>query len=136
MAFKALALSKIVDAAPGEKGVSRSAANRTIESFSEELLSGSKGFEYGRSYAMLLRALKKHLAADCAAMDPSERRDYILSIFSEGSLRRFSDYLDVGISMTTVHSAKGLEWDSVFIPGVTCLDWPGGMCIQCDRAGM
>lgn len=68
-AFNALALSKIVDAAPGEKGVSRSAANRTIESFSEELLSGSKGFEYRRSYAMLLRALKKHLAADCAAMD-------------------------------------------------------------------
>lgn len=85
---------------------------------------------------MLLRALKKHLAADCAAMDPSERRDYILSIFPEGSLRRFSDYLDAGISMMTVHSAKGLEWDSVFIPGVTCLDWPGGICIQCARAGM
>lgn len=136
MAFNALALSKIVDAAPGEKGVSRSAANRIIESVSEELLSGSKGFEYGRSYAMLLGALKKHLTADCAAMSPSERRDYILSIFSEGSLRRFSDYLDAGISMMTVHSAKGLEWDSVFIPGVTRFDWPGGMCIQCDRAGM
>lgn len=136
VAFNALALSKIVDAAPGEKGVSRSAADRIIESVSEELLSGSKGFEYGRSYAMLLGALRKHLAADCAAMSPLERRDYILSIFSEGSLRRFSDYLDAGISMMTVHSAKGLEWDSVFIPGVTRLDWPGGMCIQCDRTGM
>ncbi|MFR2029953.1 MAG: 3'-5' exonuclease [Collinsella sp.] len=52
-------------------------------------------------------------------MDPSERFDYIVSIFSEGSLRRFSDYLDADISIMTIHSAKGLEWDTVFIPGVT-----------------
>lgn len=136
MAFNALALFKIVDAAPGQKGVSRSAANRIIESVSEELLSGSKGFEFGPSYAMLLDALGKHLAADCAAMSPLERRDYILGIFSEGSLRRFSDHLDAGISMMAVHFAKGLEWDSVFIPGVTRLDWPGGTRIQCDRAGL
>lgn len=51
-------------------------------------------------------------------------------------LRRFSDYLDADISMMTVHSAKGLEWDAVFIPGVTCFDWPGGICSRCERAGI
>ena len=56
---------------------------------------------------------REHLKNDCVAIGPSERFDYIVSIFSEGSLRRFSDYLDVGISMMTVHSAKGLEWDTV-----------------------
>lgn len=40
-------------------------------------------------------------------MGPSERFDYIVSIFSEGSLRRFSDYLDADISMMAVHSARG-----------------------------
>lgn len=58
---------------------------------------------------MLLGALRKYLAIDCIAMGPSDRFDYIVSIFSERSPRRFSDYLDVGISMMTVHSAKGLE---------------------------
>lgn len=58
---------------------------------------------------MLLEALRKHLAIDCVAIGLSERFDYIVSIFSEGSLRRFSDYLDADISMMTVHSAKGLE---------------------------
>lgn len=67
---------------------------------------------------MLLGALRKHLKNDCVAMDPSERFDYMVSIFSEGSLRRFSDYLDADISIMTVHSAKGLEWDTVFIPGL------------------
>lgn len=55
-------------------------------------------------------------------------------------LRRFSDYLDVDISMMTVHSANGLEWDSVFIPGVTRFDWPGALCswfestVMCSRS--
>ena len=85
---------------------------------------------------MLLGALRKHLAIDCVALGPSERFDYIVSIFSEGSLRRFSDYLDADISMMTVHSAKGLEWDTVFIPGVTRFDWPGAICSRCERAGI
>lgn len=136
IAFNALALSKITDAASGEKGVSRSVADKIIHSISDELLTGSRRFEYGQSYAMLLGALRKHLKNDCVAMGPSERFDYIVSIFSEGSLRRFSDYLDAGVSMMTVHSAKGLEWDTVFIPGVTRFDWPGGICAQCESAGM
>lgn len=134
--FNAFALSKITDAATGEKGVSRSAADKIINSISDELLTGSRRFEYGRSYAMLLGALRKHLKTDCVAMDPSERFDYIVSIFSEGSLRRFSDYLDADISIMTIHSAKGLEWDTVFIPGVTRFDWPGGICSRCENAGI
>lgn len=134
--FNAFALSRITDAATGEKGVSRFAADKIINSISDGLLIGSRRFMYGRSYAMLLAALRKHLKIDCIAMGPSERFDYIVSIFSEGSLRRFSDYLDVGISMMTVHSAKGLEWDTVFIPGVTRFDWPGGICSRCENAGI
>lgn len=38
--------------------------------------------------------------------------------------------------MMTVHSAKGLELDTVFIPGVTRFDWPGGICSRCESAGM
>lgn len=85
---------------------------------------------------MLLGALRKHHKNDRVAMSPSECFDYIVGIFSEGSLRRFSDYLDADISIMTVHSAKGLEWDTVFIPGVTRFDWPGVICFQCESAGM
>lgn len=57
---------------------------------------------------MFLGALRKHLAISCFAMGPSERFDYFVSVFSEGSLRLFSDYHDADISIMTVHSAKGL----------------------------
>lgn len=109
---------------------------KIIDSISDELLAGSRRFEYGRSYDMLLGALRKHHKNDCVAMGPSERFDYIVSIFSEGSLRRFSDYLDADISMMTVHSAKGLKWDTVLIPGITRFDWPGVICSRCESAGI
>lgn len=69
-------------------------------------------------------------------MDSSERFDYIVNIFSEGSLRRFSDYLDADTSIMTIQFAKGLEWDTIFIPGVTRFDWPGVICSRCESAGM
>lgn len=56
--------------------------------------------------------------------------------FSEGSPRRFSEYLDADISMMIAHSAKGLEWDYVFIPGVTRFDWTGVIWSRCESAGM
>lgn len=55
----------------------------------------------------LLGALRKYLVIGCVAIGLSERFGYIVSINSEGSLRRFSDYLDVDISMMAIHSAKG-----------------------------
>ena len=50
--------------------------------------------------------------------------------------RLFSDFLDSDISMMAIHSAKGLEWDIVFIPGDTRSDWPGAICSRCESAGM
>lgn len=51
--FNAFALSRITDAASGEKGVSRSAADKIIDSISDELLTGSKEI---RVWAVLCHA--------------------------------------------------------------------------------
>lgn len=85
---------------------------------------------------MFLGALWKYLKNDCIALDPPERFDYVVNIFSEGSLRRFSYFLDADVSMMTIHSAKWIEWDIVFIPGDTRSDWPGAICSRCESAGM
>lgn len=79
---------------------------------------------------------REHLINDCVAMGLSLRFDYIVGIFSESSLLRFSDCLDADISMMTIHSAKGLEWDTLSIPGVTRFDWPRVICSRCESAGM
>lgn len=134
--FNSFVLSKISEKASGKNELTRLAADRLLMSISEELLSGIGGFEYGRSYAMLLDALRTHLMTDCALMIPSDRYSYIRSIFSEGSVRRYSDYLDTAVSIMTVHSSKGLEWDNVFLPGLTRFDWPGALCGECRESGI
>lgn len=134
--FNAFALSRIIDALPDEKMASKSTVDTIINSISNCLSSDAVYFEYGHSYALLLEALRRHLKADCLSMTPSERYNYIVGIFSEKSLRRFSDYLDVAISVMTIHSAKGLEWTNVFLPGLTCFDWPNRICSTCRNAGM
>ncbi len=134
--FNALVLSRITDMASKERGFSRSVADKIIESVSDEHPAGSRRFDFERSYVVLLGALRKHLAIGCVAVDLSERFDYIVSIFSEGSLRRFSDFLVVDISIMTIHSAKGLERDTVFIPSVRRFDWPGVICSRYENAGI
>lgn len=69
--FNALVLSRITDMASRERGFSRPVADKIIESVSDELPAGFRRFDYERSYAMLLGALRKHLKNDCVAMDPS-----------------------------------------------------------------
>ena len=54
-----------------ERVVSRSAADKIVESVSDELLAGSRRFDNEWSYAMLLEALRKHHKIDCLAMGPS-----------------------------------------------------------------
>lgn len=100
------------------------------------MLSLAKYFTVKPICVQYAESKRKHLKYDCLALNPSERFDYIVSIFPEGSLRRFSDYLDADISMMTVRSVKGLEWDTVFIPGVTRFDWAGVICSRCESAGM
>lgn len=56
--FNALVLSRITDIASRERGFSRSEADKIIESVADELLAGSRRFDYERSYAMLLGALR------------------------------------------------------------------------------
>lgn len=67
--FNAFALSRVTDAVSGEKGVSRSAADEITDSISDGLLIGSRRFMYGRSYAMLLAALWKHLKITASRWD-------------------------------------------------------------------
>lgn len=98
------------------------------------MLSLAKYFTAKAICGQYAESKRKRLKNDCVAMGPSERFGYIVSIFSEGSLRRFSDFLDADISMMTVHSAKGLEWGTVFIPGGTRFDWPGVICSRCESA--
>ena len=89
------------------------------------------GYEYSKSYAALLRALAGRVGIECSGMDVSDRYYYVASILATHSLRRYSEFVKARLTISTIHSAKGLEWDYVLVPGVTKWDFPVGTCGSC-----
>lgn len=89
-------------------------------------------YSYGESYGMLLRALARQVCKECPRMSAEERYAYLADIFETRTLRRSSEYLNVNITLCTIHAAKGLEWDYVVVPGVNRGEFPfKGVCKHC-----
>lgn len=116
--------------------ISDEAALSSVEARNALLLISSKvaehGYEYSKSYADLLRALAGRVSIECTGMDGSDRYYYVASILATHSLRRYSEYVEARLTVSTIHSAKGLEWDYVLVPGVTKWDFPIGTCGSCS----
>lgn len=60
---------------------------------------------------------------------------YIEDIFINRQLRQYLKYVDKNIILTTVHSAKGLEWDYVILPDMEKYGFPArlGLCQYCEE---
>ncbi|ERI03838.1 ATP-dependent helicase [Atopobium sp. oral taxon 810] len=111
---------------PEAKDVLKKISNRVAASSSE----------YASAYSMLVDALAKQVVADCRGMDPAERYEYIVDVFATRSLRRYSEYINAKLTLSTVHSAKGLEWDHVIVAGVNREDFPFfTICKSCQSGG-
>lgn len=119
------------------------AALSSVEAKNALLLISNKvaeyGYEYSKSYADLLKALARRVGIECAGMDGGDRYYYVASILTTHSLRRYSEFVEAQLTVSTIHSAKGLEWDYVLVPGVTKWDFPMGTCGSCpskDSSGI
>lgn len=63
-----------------------------------------------------------------------ERYLYIDSYLKSNSLKHMMEYIDEQIILTTIHSAKGLEWDYVIIPQIIAGIFPSynHVCKKCE----
>ena len=59
----------------------------------------------------------------------------IVDVLSNNALKQSMEYLDENIIVTTVHSAKGLEWDYVIMPDMERNSFPNYMslCSSCSE---
>lgn len=48
-------------------------------------------------------------------MNETEKREYILDVFINKELHNYLSVIDEGVQVLTIHTAKGLEWDKVFL---------------------
>ncbi|RPF47683.1 DNA helicase-2/ATP-dependent DNA helicase PcrA [Hydrogenoanaerobacterium saccharovorans] len=83
------------------------------------------------SLLWLLDALVEKVAVDYADLVPEDKYTLLLDIFENRQLKQAMEYVDSQVIISTIHGAKGLEWDFVIICDVeqwvftfTCRDCP------------
>ena len=80
----------------------------------------------------LLDALVEKVTLDYGDLQAEEKFDYLLDIFENRQLKQAMEYVDSSVILSTVHGAKGLEWDYVFIVDLEIWGMPGYfICKDC-----
>ena len=71
-----------------------------------------------RALLTLLTALVDKVSADYATISPEDKYTLLLDMFENRQLKQAMEYVDSNIIITTIHGAKGLEWEYVFLSDV------------------
>lgn len=75
----------------------------------------------GKTVSSLLRlldALVEKVSVDYADLLPEDKYNLLLDIFENRQLKQTMEYVDSQVILSTVHGAKGLEWDYVILSDV------------------
>jgi DNA helicase-2/ATP-dependent DNA helicase PcrA len=75
----------------------------------------------GKTISSLLRlldALVEKVSIDYADLLPDDKYTLLLDIFENRQIKQAMEYVDSQVILSTVHGAKGLEWDYVILSDV------------------
>jgi DNA helicase-2/ATP-dependent DNA helicase PcrA len=70
------------------------------------------------SLLLLLDALIEKVAVDYAELQAEDKYDLMVDVFENRQLKQAMEYVDSQVILSTVHGAKGLEWDFVILTDV------------------
>lgn len=73
----------------------------------------------------LLDALIEKVSIDYVDISTEDKYDLLLDIFENRQLKQAMEYVDSQVILSTVHGAKGLEWDFVILCDVERWIFPG-----------
>ena len=99
----------------------------------ESQYSGSNKKSTG-SLLSLLRAFIQKVSIDYASLSAEDKYSLILDIFENRQLKQAMEYVNENIVLSTIHGAKGLEWEYVFISDVERWIFPNYFtCSECPQ---
>ncbi|MDK2919861.1 MAG: ATP-dependent helicase UvrD/PcrA [Candidatus Petromonas sp.] len=118
-----------------ESGSSKSISKKVLDKVVTEVKAQqSKITDDNIMFNSLIRLLEA-LFSNVKTLDIKriEKYNKIIFILGNNSLKRLMNEIDENIVLTTVHGAKGLEWDYVYIPEVMESKFPNyfGLCRDC-----
>ncbi len=108
-------------------GKSKSINKKALISFSDNV---KKAYEVatGKTIDSLLRlldALVEKVSIDYSDLLSEDKYNLLLDIFENRQLKQAMEYVDSQVILSTVHGAKGLEWDYVVLADVERWVFPG-----------
>lgn len=113
------------------KSISKQFLNRYYSLVEKKYSSGS---QTEKSLLVLLKAFLNNLQEEYKFLDRDEKVSYIVDILSNRSLKQSMEYIDSRVILSTVHGAKGLEWDRVIVRGLKDYSFPSfTLCGKCYR---
>lgn len=84
------------------------------------------------SLLSLLEALIKKVSTDYISLTAEDKYSLFLDIFENRQLKQAMEYVNQNIIMSTIHGAKGLEWEYVFLADVERWIFPNYFtCNEC-----
>jgi DNA helicase-2/ATP-dependent DNA helicase PcrA len=81
------------------------------------------------SLLLLLDALIEKVAVDYAELQAEDKYDLMIDIFENRQLKQAMEYVNSQVIFSTVHGAKGLEWDYVILTDIE--QWVYTVCRDC-----
>jgi len=92
-----------------------------------------KDKEIYRSLLRLLEVFLQVVFKEYSFLDIDDKIDFIRDTIDSRSLKQYLEYIDSNIIVSTVHGAKGLEWDFVVVPDMEQYLFPNwfGLCGEC-----
>ena len=80
----------------------------------------------------LLRVFLDNLLKEYVFLDKEEKISFIVDVLSNRSLKQSMEHLDADIILSTIHGAKGLEWDHIILLGAKDFSLPSfDLCLKC-----
>lgn len=124
------------DAFVSRFGSSKSINKKALSSFVEKIKKdySSNDVRVTSSLLVLLDALIQKVAVDYSDIPTEDKYELLLDIFENRQLKQAMEYVDSNIILSTIHGAKGLEWDYVFIADLERWIFPGFfICSNCTE---
>lgn len=124
------------DAFVSKFGASKSISKIALSAFAEKVKVKYSGGDTRATSSLfeLLDALIQKVAVDYADIPTEDKYELLLDIFENRQLKQAMEYVDSSIILSTVHGAKGLEWDYVFIADLERWIFPGYyICTGCTE---
>lgn len=110
----------------------RSLSKKNIEFYLNEIKKEYNNVSdaMNNSLFKLLHAFLEKIVNEFKGLQNSDKYRIIMDTFMNKSLRQNLDILDDNVIVTTVHGAKGLEWDYVILPDMEKNQFPNynGLC--------